>query len=35
MSLYDIQICIEEIVNQCEEEKLVLIGIFHIESSFK
>ncbi|PDY21855.1 hypothetical protein CN445_17180 [Bacillus cereus] len=35
MSLYDIQKCIEEIVNQYEEEKLVPIGIFHIESSFK
>ncbi|PEP21109.1 hypothetical protein COF74_08065 [Bacillus wiedmannii] len=31
----DIQKCIEEIVNQYGEDKLTLIGILHIENSFK
>ncbi|PDY84820.1 hypothetical protein COA08_00480 [Bacillus cereus] len=33
--MHDIQECIEEIVNQYEEEKLALLGIFHSENSFK
>ncbi|AAP27440.1 hypothetical protein CKL83_11960 [Bacillus anthracis] len=33
--MHNVQKCIEEIVNEYEKEKLALLGIFHIENSFK